>query len=146
MQQWNTHNSVGANDAAASDENAQWTATNRQAARQAESYAPCGCSPERVNYLVGLLIDGAENGALNSTELQDVRAELATCELCYQRLEQEERFRAMLNRCCNAVEENAETAAPRSLRERIIVSIRTERTTTVRMSQRTIGDGSDAPS
>ena len=87
MQQWNAHNSVGANDAAASDENAQWTAVNRQTARQAESYAPCGCSPERVNYLVGLLIDGAENGALNSTELQDVRAELATCELCYQRLE-----------------------------------------------------------
>lgn len=104
----------------------QWN-TPDDAEDPAVEYAPCGCSPARVNHLVGLLIDGAAHGELNSAELQEVRAELASCELCYQRLEQEERFRAMLNRCCAAVDEGAD-AAPQSLRERIIISIRTETT------------------
>lgn len=98
-------------------------------------YAPCGCSPERVNHLVGLLIDGAADGELNSAELQEVRAELASCELCYQRLHQEERFRAMLNRSCETVDEDPTAAAPRSLRERILVSIRTETVTDNRGGQ-----------
>ena len=120
MQRWNAHESADNHDADSYG---------------VETYAPCGCSPQRVNYLVGLLIDGAENGALNSAELQDARAELASCELCYKRLEQEERLRALLNRCCSAVDEGSDDTAPRSLRERIIVSIRTEQTT-VRTSRR----------
>ena len=79
-----------------------------------------GCSSREVEALLRELLDTRQS----AQRQREIRARLAACSHCLDRLRVEEIVRSMMRECCHSVE------APERLRRKITVQIRSTETST----------------
>lgn len=78
---------------------------------------PCHCRPEQVQALICELLDPGTS----PERAKEIRAVIADCPECVERLRSEREVRVIMRRCCQT------TTAPGYLRERITTQINISR-------------------